>query len=145
VRQTNSSLSLSLNFNLEGFPPDLLHGLEVRHLRVLTVNTYSFQQLSPEFVEVSASICLVNGKWLMPSSDRLRNLSCEGADVRLNENPNIKSICSFEAHISCKTALVGLRELSVTSTSIRASDFEGRLKSFFNKSNAHLQVLQIKF
>jgi len=46
LRETNDSLSISFNFNLEGLPIDKLAEFEIRHLRVETANTYSFQQLS---------------------------------------------------------------------------------------------------
>jgi hypothetical protein len=43
LRETNDSLSISLNFNLEGLPIDQLAEFEIKHLRVETANTYSFQ------------------------------------------------------------------------------------------------------
>ncbi len=81
----------------------------------------------------------------MPASDKLRYLSCEGSDVRLDCHANLHQVSLFEAVISCKDSLPTLKHLSVTSTTIRASDFETRLKTFFTKSKTNLNSLTITF
>ena len=96
-------------------------------------------------IELSEAIHLENGKWLLPASINLKSLSCAEADVRLSEYPSLEFISASEAHLSCKTPLPSLKTLHVRSTSIRASDFEFRLKQFFKKSNANLTTLKIQF
>ena len=145
LHQTNYELSFTLNYDLKGIPLNLFLGFQIKHLRIVTTNTYSFQQLSHEFVDLSDSICLVHGKWLLPPCEKLRHLSCEESDVRLSDHPNLQYVSLFEAHISCRAPLVALKDLSVTSTTIRASDFETRLKTFFQKSLTNLNSLVIRF
>ena len=77
TKLTNSHVSLSINYNLERFPVDLLEGLTVKELKVTTYNQYNFQQLPSDMIAISEKIHLENGKWLLPSSSRLRSLTCE--------------------------------------------------------------------